>query len=200
MNTARPSGPAHPVAIEFRNFSGFAVDGTTVPGPEVQVHQQRPHNGLYFRKSGRLLTSEKEGDLVERVRAGLGKVSFFELQRVGQVTRQEPLIATRRRINPVYCLANPRSSEFVAIRWVDEDGLHEAVPQNRVEHDVRLPLSVTVLSWLAATVVCSEFQADPTASVDTKTHSTASAEDPMSGFLYRAMHAYGAIQPAVRTD
>lgn len=179
----------HPSALEFHNLGGRVIGETAVPGPEVQVYQQVPANGLYYRRSGRLLTPQASGGFVERARAGYNQGAWFELQRTGAVLRQAPDIETRRRINPVHVIDGSLRPSFVAIRWVDEEGVHQAIPQNEESS----PLSVTVQSWLGDRVMQQAFSSDPSGSVDRRVKS-AEPEDPALSLYQAALRAYEIIR------
>lgn len=180
---------AHPSATELRDLSDRIVDDTKIPDADKQVYEQEPPNGLFYRRSGRLLTSQASGNLVDRVRATYGSRSLFEVQRIGAVERQRSSVETARRINPVHCLASPGAYGYVAMRWMDEEGLHEAIPQNQSG----LALSVAVLSWLGTTVLENPFQSDPMGSYDRKIKSNA-PEDPALALCTSALSAYQKLQ------
>ena len=182
----------HKSAVEFQNLSSRVVHNTQIPGPETQVYEQDPVNGLYYRHSGRLLTSQPEGDFIRRARSGFKTRELFELQRSGQVSRQASTrMVTPRRINPVYRLDLPEDCRYVAIRWVDEEGLHEAIPQNKNG----MPVSVSVISWLGDTVMSNVFSKNPSDVYDRKTKS-AESDDPTLELFYKALRAYRHIQPS----
>lgn len=182
---------AHPSAVKFNELGAQVIGETVIPGPETQVYLQVPANGLYYRHSGRLLTSEEKGDLVERARNGFNLGAFFELQRVGKVTRQSPNIVTRRWTNPVHSLETPAVAGLVAIRWIDGDTLHHAIPRNQE----RAPVSVTVQSWSKDTVLGSDFAHNPSGTCNSKIQSAA-PEDPALAFMESALRAYRSLLPA----
>lgn len=184
-------GEAHHSAVKFIELGALVISETVIPDPETQVYQQTPVNGLYFRQSGRLLTSEKEGDLVERASKGFKLGAFFELQRVGKVRRQSPNIVNNRKTNPVYSQETPTAVSLVAIRWIDEETLHHAIPT----YQERVPVAVTAQSWTKDTVFGDAFANNPSGTCNIKIQSAA-AEDPALAFIESALRAYRAIRSA----
>lgn len=179
----------HESATAFNDLSQLVVKETRVPGPEEQVYQQNPTNGLYFRKSGRLLTSQPEGSLQLRVQRSLKVGHLFELQRIGSVSQQRPDIRRVSRSNPVHCLDVTNSTRFEVIRWLDEEGLHVADPQ----YDKRDPAFVTVLTWSPDTITDSQFLIDAAKSqYDDITRSDAT-DDPVLELAAHAVRAYETI-------
>lgn len=188
----RPESTAkHPLAVRFQTLSLQVIAETAVPASDMQVYEQEPTNGLFYRHSGRLLTSQDKGGYVERARAGHEIGALFELQRSGSVTRQTPRTVTERRINPVFDLDNPETRPYVAIRWVDEEGVHEAHPQR---YDGN-PTSVSILSWLGDRVHDDDFLTTTSSSYDRKIRS-ARIKDPALEFYDRALQAYQDIKHA----
>lgn len=178
----------HQSAIGFRAFSVKILGETVVPGPEEQVFAQEPINGLYFRFSGRLLTSQPKGNLVDRVRRGHKVGALFELQRAGNVSRQAPDIRTDRRTSPVFCLDDPSNPSFAAIRWIDKEGFHQAIPD---DYEGR-PMNLSVQTWLGDRVTSAAFAENPSGSWNRKITSDESA-DPALMLLYSAQCAYKTI-------
>src|SRR3989344_1484680 len=162
-----PSSGPHPSAVEFLGLSEQVITATLIPEPSIQVYQQEPENGLFYRRSGRLLTSQKGGGFVDRARSGLNDGELFELQRAGSVTRQRPHIEIPGRVNPVHCLDPPQTLGYISINWIDESGMHNALPVD----NKNLLAGVTVISWLEETVMGDGFAKDPFSTYDAKTRS-----------------------------
>jgi hypothetical protein len=182
---------AHPSAIKFNELGVQVIGETAIPGPDIQVYQQVPTNGLYSRQSGRLLTSQDKGDFVERARKGFELGVLFELQRAGKVTRNAASVVTDRWVNPVHSLRNDATGTLVAIRWIDEEGLHNAIPQNQD----RVPFSVTVQSWSKDTVAGNDFAVNPSGECDSTVKSR-EIEDLALRFIESAIRAYEALKTA----
>lgn len=179
----------HPSALEFQGLAEHVVATTPVPGPETQVYEQEPDNGLYYRKSGRLLTSESHGELIDRARSGADAGVLFELQRRGSVARGAASILTRRRVNPVHQLDEIMQNNFVSIRWIDEEGMHEAIPT----YQNGQPRTIAVLSWIGDTIRGRDFAHNPSAATDRKVRSV-DTEDPAVELFERAATAYRKIR------
>lgn len=176
----------------FYSLSERVVRETAIPGPDDQVYKQAPCNGLYFRHSGRLLTSEADGDYAQRAISGYNKdKTLFEIQRTGSIARQRPRIERTKRTNPVFCLDNPTNADYEFIRWIDEEGLHQATPHNKDG----TPVLMVVISWLGDTLLGSSFARDP-ASVEVRKARSDELGDPALPLFEQAQNAYELISSA----
>jgi len=176
------SAEADPSAVGFHELTQLVVAETNIPDPDLQVYQQQPNNGLYYRSSGNLLSSQPEGNFYDRAMLGQKESQFFELKRKGAVQRLEPSVILHDRIHPVYGLVDPTDVRYVGISWLDEEGVHHVMPRERGD-------KVTVLSWLGSSVAGQAFACDTTSSFDRKVQSDAT-EDPALEFCDRALKAY----------
>ena len=173
----------------FQGLSARVVKETVIPGPEDQVYQQHPSNGLYFRHSGRLLTSEEDGEYTQRAISGYLKGrKLFELQRTGDITRQKPRIESPYRTNPVFCLDNPDDAGYEFMRWIDEEGLHQATPHNKDG----APVLLVVISWLGDAVLGDSFAKNPS-SVDVRKIRSDELGDPALPIFEQAQKTYEQI-------
>lgn len=180
----------HPSAVKFGGLSKRAVNEAEIPRGDVQEYQQDPSNGLYYRKSGRLISSQHEGDFIERARAGIEAGVLFELVRVGRVVQQKPPVDIATRENPVFVLDTPDKADFQTMVWVDGEGLHQARPYN--EED-RITRGIVVVSWVGDDIMGDEF-AERSASVSSsKIRSAHQIDDPVLSFYAGALQAYETV-------
>lgn len=187
----RPAASEHPSAVEFHELSRQVVGDTKVPGPDMQVSDQNPKNGLFYRESGRLLTSQNQGGLVVRMRAGVARGAFFEIQRHGKVMRQESCLGIAKRTNPVHLLADLEDPRYVAMRWLGEEAVHEVIPV----YEAGKPVKVTIGSWLLDNVLSDQFADDPTVARNTLVRSR-EINNLALAFYESALHAYQDLPPA----
>lgn len=147
---------------------------------------------MFFRHSGRLLTSEADGEYFQRAISGLFKDGkLFELQRTGSVTRQRSRTERTNRTNPVFCLDNPANADYEFIRWIDKKGLHQATPHNK---DGK-PVLMVVISWLGDASIDKSFARDPTSVKPEKIRSD-ELGDPALPLFEQAQTAYEQISSA----
>ena len=179
---------SHPSAARFQHLVELAVANVEIPPGDVQEYDQRPHYGLYYRSSGRVITSELEGRFQARAVAGVKKGTFFELGRSGRVDPASPRIDRSDWKNPVHILKDPAATKYHSLTWVDESGLHRVFP-NRRQTASEPTDTITVHSWTPERVLTPAFWRDPSAGAASRVVSEAT-DDPVLPYFERAARAY----------